>query len=70
MAQRVSQVPGIAMVRGVTRPTGESLEQARATYQAGEVGNQLGDASHLINGRTGDLNQLAVRRRSARRRPR
>ena len=42
MAQRVSQLPGIAMVRGVTRPTGESLEQARATYQAGQVGSQLG----------------------------
>ncbi len=59
MAQRVSQVPGIAIVRGVTRPTGESLEQARATYQAGEVGSQLGDASTVINGHTGDLNQLA-----------
>ena len=59
MAQRVSQLPGIAMVRGVTRPTGESLEQARATYQAGEVGNQLGGASNLINGSTGDLNRLA-----------
>ena len=35
------------------------LEQARATYQAGEVGNQLGGASNLINGSTGDLNQLA-----------
>ncbi|MGH3560438.1 MAG: RND family transporter, partial [Mycobacterium sp.] len=58
MAQRVSQIPGIAMVRGVTRPTGESLEQARATYQAGEVGNQLGDASSLISERTGDLNEL------------
>ena len=59
MAQRVSQLPGIAMVRGVTRPTGESLEQARATYQAGEVGHQLGGASNLINGSTGDLNRLA-----------
>jgi RND superfamily putative drug exporter len=59
MAQRVSQVPGIAMVRGVTRPTGESLEQARATYQAGEVGNQLGGASTMISGRAGDLNRLA-----------
>lgn len=59
MAQRVSQLPGIAMVRGVTRPTGESLEQARATYQAGEVGSQLGDASTMITGRAGDLNQLA-----------
>jgi putative drug exporter of the RND superfamily len=59
MAQRVSQVPGIAMVRGVTRPTGESLEQAKATYQAGEVGSQLGDASGMITSRTGDLNRLA-----------
>ena len=59
MAQRVSQIPGIAMVRGVTRPTGESLEQARATYQAGEVGNQLGGASTLIDARSGDLNQLS-----------
>jgi putative drug exporter of the RND superfamily len=59
MAQRVSQIPGIAMVRGVTRPTGESLEQARATHQAGEVGNQLGGASSLISERTGDLNQLS-----------
>jgi putative drug exporter of the RND superfamily len=59
MAQRVSQIPGIAKVRGVTRPTGEPLEQARATYQAGEVGKQLGDASSLIGRRTGDLNRLA-----------
>lgn len=58
MAQRVSQLPGIAMVRGVTRPTGESLEEARTSYQAGEVGNQLGGASNLINGSTGDLNRL------------
>lgn len=59
MAQRVSQVQGVAMVRGVTRPTGESLEQARATYQAKLVGGQLGEASSLIDERTGDLNRLA-----------
>jgi RND superfamily putative drug exporter len=59
MALRVSQIPGIAMVRGVTRPTGESLEQAKATYQAGQVGSQLSGASEQINGRTDDLNRLA-----------
>jgi len=59
MAQRVSQLPGIAMVRGITRPTGESLEQLRATYQAGEVGNKLDEGSKLIAGHTGDLDQLA-----------
>jgi RND superfamily putative drug exporter len=59
MAQRVSQLPGIATVRGITRPTGESLEQARATYQAGQVGDKLNDASKQITDRTGDLNLLA-----------
>ncbi|MGV0625191.1 MMPL/RND family transporter [Mycolicibacter minnesotensis] len=59
MAQRISQIPGVAAVRGVTRPGGESLEEARATYQAGEVGDQLGDAAGMITGRDGDLNRLA-----------
>ena len=59
MAQRVSQLPGIAAVRGVTRPTGEPLEAASTTHQAGEVGKRLDDASALISGRTDDLNRLA-----------
>lgn len=58
MAQRISQLPGIAMVRGITRPTGESLEQARVTYQAGEVGNKLQDASNAITDHAGDLKLL------------
>ena len=60
MAQRVSQLPGIEMVRGITRPMGESLEQARLSYQAGEVGSKIGDASKLITDRTGDLDRLAL----------
>jgi putative drug exporter of the RND superfamily len=59
MAQRISQIPGIAMVRGVTRPTGQSLELARATYQAGEVGKELGAGAGQIGDRSGDLNRLA-----------
>jgi RND superfamily putative drug exporter len=58
MAQRVSQLPSIALVRGITRPTGESLEQARLAWQAGEVGNKLGDASQQINGHTNDLDTM------------
>ncbi len=58
MAQRVSQVPGIDLVRGITRPTGESLEQARLSYQAGEVGTRLQDASQQIADHSGDLTQL------------
>jgi RND superfamily putative drug exporter len=58
MARRVSQVPGIAAVRGVTRPTGETLEQAKATYQAGQVGDKLSEASTEISGRDADLDRL------------
>jgi putative drug exporter of the RND superfamily len=59
MAQRVSQLRDIAVVRGITRPTGQSLNEAKATYQAGEVGGKLRDASNAITGRTDDLNLLA-----------
>ena len=59
MAQRVSQLPGVSMVRGMTRPMGESLEQARLAWQAGEVGNKLGDASQQINGHTNDLDTMS-----------
>lgn len=59
MAQRIGQLPGISMVRGITRPTGESLEQARLAWQAGQVGDKLGDASQQINGHTNDLNTMA-----------
>jgi putative drug exporter of the RND superfamily len=58
MAQRVSRLPDIAMVRGITRPTGEMLEQARATWQAGEVGSKLRDASTQIQDNDANLNML------------
>jgi len=58
MAQRISQIPGVAVVRGITRPTGESLEQARLSYQAGEVGIRMNDAANQIQSRSGDLDKL------------
>jgi RND superfamily putative drug exporter len=58
MASRVSQVPGVALVRGITRPMGESLEQARLAWQAGEVGSKLNDASQNIHEHNGDLSKL------------
>ncbi|MGC2652400.1 MAG: RND family transporter, partial [Mycobacterium sp.] len=58
MAQRVSQVPNVTMVRGITRPMGESLEQTKATWQAGVVGGKLDDASKQIMDHTDDLNLL------------
>ena len=58
MAQRISQLPNIASVRGITRPTGVPLEAASTTAQAGEVGKRLNDASVQIRDRDDDLNRL------------
>ncbi|OBI42192.1 RND family transporter [Mycobacterium colombiense] len=58
MAQRVSQLPNIAAVRGITRPGGQPLDQAKISFQAGEVGGKLEDASTQINDRTSDLDAL------------
>ena len=58
MAYRISQVPDIDIVRGITRPTGESLQQARLAWQAGEVGKPLNQAADVINGNASSLNLL------------
>ncbi|MCV7217265.1 RND family transporter [Mycobacterium crocinum] len=59
MAARIAQLPDIDMVRGITRPTGQVLEQAKTTYQAGEVGTKLGDASNLIHTNDDNLSLLS-----------
>jgi putative drug exporter of the RND superfamily len=59
MAQRVSQLPDIGTVRGVTRPTGAPLEEATLSYQAGEIGDKLADASSKIADST-DARQALV----------
>lgn len=59
MADRVSQLPHVAAITGITRPTGNVPEQFRATYQAGAIGSFLAGGSTLINDHTNDLNQLS-----------
>lgn len=59
LAQRVSQVPDVAAVRGVTRPNGQQLDQTKVSYQAGEVGSKLDAASSQIATRRGDLDALS-----------
>jgi RND superfamily putative drug exporter len=58
MAQRVSQLPNIAAVRGITRPTGQPLDQTKLSSQAGAVGDKLQDVSTQISDRTNDLDAL------------
>lgn len=59
MAQRVAQLPDVATVRGVTRPDGRPLDQAKISYQAGQVGSKLEDASSQISGKATDLDALS-----------
>ena len=59
MAQRVSQLPDIGLVSGITRPTGQVPPEFRATYQAGIVGDRMAQGSAQIGQSTGDLNRLA-----------
>ena len=59
MADRVSQLPNIAAISGITRPTGNVPEQFRATYQAGAIGTFLQGGSELINDHTSELNRLS-----------
>ena len=59
MAQRVAQLPNVAAVRGVTRPTGKPLDQTKVSYQAGEVGSKLEDVSSQISSKTSDLDALS-----------
>ncbi|ORW15127.1 hypothetical protein AWC15_11690 [Mycobacterium lacus] len=58
MAQRVSQLPNIAAVRGITRPSGQPIDQTKLSFQAGEVGTNLENVSAQINDRADDLDAL------------
>ena len=59
LAHRISQLPDIAAVTGITRPTGAVPEEFRATHQAGAIGAFLAEGSALIHSHAGDLNRLA-----------
>lgn len=60
MAERISQLPDIAMVNGITRPLGTVPREFRATYQAGLVGDRLGDGAATINKNMDSLNRLST----------
>jgi len=60
MAFRVSQLPDMDLVRGITRPTGERLEQGKLSFQAGEVGSKIGEAANLISSNMSQLNALSA----------
>ncbi|GAC56787.1 hypothetical protein GOHSU_13_00090 [Gordonia hirsuta DSM 44140 = NBRC 16056] len=58
LAFRIAQLPGVTRVIGVTRPTGEKLEQAQLSWQNGEIGRSLGGAVSDGQSRSSDLTML------------
>ncbi|KAA1251979.1 RND family transporter [Mycobacterium simiae] len=59
MSRRIADLPDIVMVRGLTRPNGEPLKETKVSFQAGEVGGKLGEASNAITEHGSDLDNLA-----------
>ena len=58
MASRIAQVPGVTRVVGVTRPTGAKLDQAKLSFQNGQIGDRVSGAVREGQARQGDLDQL------------
>lgn len=60
MADRISDLPDVIAVRGLTRPRGTPVEQMTASFQAGEVGSRLNEVASAIGNRAGELEALAA----------
>ncbi|AFM16467.1 putative RND superfamily drug exporter [Mycolicibacterium chubuense NBB4] len=44
LASRITQLPGVTRVSGVTRPTGKRLDQAQLSWQNGRIGDKMAGA--------------------------
>ena len=58
-AASVAQHDGVALVRTITRPTGEPITQASVAYQSGLVGDRLDEAKDKVAQGAGGADRLA-----------
>jgi len=54
----VARIDGIREVRSITRPKGETIDEASVGYQAGEVGEELDEAGDEISDGSEDVDDL------------
>ena len=60
MAQRISQLPGVAKVRGITRPTGKPIEAGQGdAIRRAKSARDWTTHPNLITDHSGDLDKLA-----------
>ncbi|MBB4854737.1 RND superfamily putative drug exporter [Mycobacteroides chelonae] len=58
IASTISTLPDIAYVRSITRPTGKPLPETTTGYQAGIIGQRLGEAQQRVAQSSPDLGRL------------
>ncbi len=58
MASRISQIPGVVKISGVTRPAGTRLDQAQLSWQNRQIGDKMAGAVADGNSRRDDLAKL------------
>lgn len=58
MASRVAQTPGVTRVVGLTRPTGERLQQAQLSWQNDQMGSRITEQTGDAQAHKGDLDLL------------
>lgn len=59
-AAAAERVPGVASVRGVTRPAGTTIKEGSLGRQAGRIGDRLADASERLDGGQKDTGRLVA----------
>ncbi|OBH05770.1 hypothetical protein A5696_25140 [Mycobacterium sp. E2699] len=60
LASRVAQLPGVIRVSGVTRPTGNRLDQAQLSWQNGRIGDKMASAAADGEAHKDDLAKLTT----------
>ncbi|MFW0788440.1 MMPL family transporter [Gordonia sp. CPCC 205333] len=58
MAQRISQIPGVTRVVGITRPDGQKLTQATLAWQIAAMGRELGRTKGIVDGYAPQMDKM------------
>ncbi|MDQ1704520.1 MAG: putative drug exporter of the superfamily [Frankiaceae bacterium] len=58
-AATLGKLPDVAVVRGITRPQGQPIQQAQLGVQLGKVGDRLGQAGSSLTGSSSGVSRLA-----------
>jgi putative drug exporter of the RND superfamily len=61
ITKSIYRLPGIALVQGITRPSGRALEHASLPYALGSLGTKIGENIGFLRDRIADIDTLAAK---------